>query len=81
MDPAAPVAPAAAAAAAASGPALSLSVISALAQAPLALSGLVSPSPPLSSGHKIHGTERYVVLGLWQPELRLGGFFGKGRKM
>ncbi|XP_019573262.2 protein ripply1 isoform X1 [Rhinolophus sinicus] len=61
MDPAAP------ATAAAPVSALALSVVPAVAQGLLALPDLLSPSPPLSSGQEVDGSERRVCL--WRPWL------------
>ncbi|XP_032973968.1 protein ripply1 isoform X2 [Rhinolophus ferrumequinum] len=52
MDPAAP------ATAAAPVSALALSIVPAIAQGPLALPDLLSPSPPLSCGQEVDGSER-----------------------
>nr|XP_045240277.1 protein ripply1 isoform X1 [Macaca fascicularis] len=48
-------------------PALALALAPDLAQAPLALPGLLSPSPLLSSGKEVDGSERGTCL--WRPWL------------
>ncbi|XP_032106809.1 protein ripply1 [Sapajus apella] len=48
-------------------PALTLALALAPAQAPLALPGLLSPSPLLSSGQEVDGSERGACL--WRPWL------------
>ncbi|XP_014710139.1 protein ripply1 [Equus asinus] len=60
MDPAAPTA-------AAPVPALALALAPALAQAPLALPGLLNPSLLLSSGQEVDGSRRGACL--WRPWL------------
>ncbi|XP_032613309.1 protein ripply1 isoform X1 [Hylobates moloch] len=48
-------------------PALAVALAPDLAQAPLALPGLLSPSPLLSSGREVDGSERGTCL--WRPWL------------
>nr|XP_054400905.1 protein ripply1 isoform X2 [Pongo abelii] len=66
---------AACAAAATPVPALALALAPDLAQAPLALPGLLSPSPLLSSGQEVDGSERLISplcprrTCLWRPWL------------